>query len=118
MRLTLKELELLKSATAYNAAQHSSICGKAALELIEYKKIEAELGIDLITLFKALSGKYAVKEDDGSISVEWSCPRFYAPTLFGHNFPTWISIRSKNEEKYLFLKDYGKTWALTKEELL
>lgn len=80
--------------------------------------IEEELGIDLLTLFKALSGEYAVKEDDGRIVVEWSCPRFYAPACLGHGFNSWISIRGRDNEKQLYLKDYGKTWALTKEELL
>ena len=86
-------------------------------KLGQLEDIEEELGIDLLTLFKALSGSYAVKEDDGSIVVEWSCPRFYAPAVFGHGFNSWISIRPRDEEKQLYLKDYGKTWALTREEI-
>lgn len=87
-------------------------------KLFELEDIEEELGIDLVALFKALSGSYAVKEDDGSISVEWSCPRFYAPALLSKDFIGFICIRQRGiDEKTLYLKDYGKTWALTKEEL-
>ena len=86
-------------------------------KLGQLEDIEEVLGIDLLTLFKALSGQYAVKEDDGHISVEWSCPRFYAPAVLNASFDSWISIRGKDEEKHLYLKDYGKTWSFTREEL-
>lgn len=86
-------------------------------KLGKLEDIEDELGLDLITLFKALCGTYAVKEDDGHVTEEWSCPRFQAPAILGHGFNAWIVIRDDEHRKILYLKDYGKTWALTKEEL-
>lgn len=72
-------------------------------ELKQYRDIEEELGFDLITLFKALKeGIY-----DKHIHYDNVCllgDKIYACPL--DIFDTsW------------YLKDYGKTWALTKEEL-
>ena len=60
-RLTLEELELLDTTSAYNTMQHKAICGQATLELIEYKKIEEELGVDLISLIHTLKDNFAFK---------------------------------------------------------
>lgn len=97
------------------AGFHTSI--QCYEKLGKLEDIEDELGLDLLTLFKALCGMYAVKEDDGRITEEWSCPRFQAPAILGHGFNAWIVIRDDERRKILYLKDYGKTWALTKEEL-
>ena len=80
-------------------------------KLGKLEDVEEELGIDLITLFKALkngvySNHYAYAgEEIHKIDVELQ-KRHYGFCVSGgfgegHN-----------------LKDYGKTWALTKEELL
>lgn len=74
---------------------------KALKENEQYKEIEEELGIDLVTLFKALKngiyGKIGNKNE-----------HILAPHLSWHY-----------REIYIFkIKDYGKTWALTKEKLL
>ena len=114
MRLTLKELELLNTASAYNGAQHRAICGRATLELIEYKKIEEELGIDILIFVKLVvygcyvKDKWADKENDISHFdfIEVALSGFFAG--FGKNC----------DSHYFDFKDYGKTWALTKEELL
>ena len=91
---------------------------KKKLNLLEeYKKIEEELGIDLITLFKALkNGFYHIdknkhiyttkptKGNGGSMNFYTCLECIIAEDTFG--------------DQYIFsLKDYGKTWALTKEEL-
>lgn len=79
-------------------------------QLLPYAEVEEELGIDLITLFKALkngvySNHYAYAgEEIHKIDVELQ-KRSYGLCVSGgfgegHN-----------------IKDYGKTWALTKEEL-
>jgi hypothetical protein len=67
----------------------------------ELEDIEEELGIDLITLFKALkNGIYG--------KVGKNIENILAPHFSWHN-----------KEIYIFkIQDYGKTWALTKEELL
>lgn len=77
-------------------------------KLAKLEDIEEELGIDLVTLFKALKNGIYIKE-------------------LGNNYPYWsFELRNTNGIgiviwwgyfSTLFLKDYGKTWALTKEEL-
>lgn len=49
-RLTLKDLEKLDT-TYCSKNEYMNICEKAIKECIEYKKIEEELGIGLITFF-------------------------------------------------------------------
>lgn len=89
-------------------------------KLGQLEDIEDELGIELLTLLKARNGFYAYDEEYDKII-------FYKDDL-------WINIESemlggskliKIEGNVHFIshsqcefKDYGKTWALTKEELL
>jgi len=82
---------------------------RLAKEIKQYKDIEEELGIDLITLFKALTnGFYTIREDLGLITD--------ARLVLNHTYPKFEFIR--DDSMYFYnLKDYGKTWALTKEEL-
>ena len=91
----------------------------AEKKLFELEDIEEELGIDLVTLFKARNGFYAYDEEYDKVI-------FYEDDL-------WINIESeilggskliKVEGNVHFVshsqcdfKDYGKTWALTREEL-
>ena len=85
------------------------------LEVLEkYRKIEKEIGIDLITLFKALKKGVYVKFDSyfgniGELDIK----------IVKDN-ATGICYRNKKwylQEEETLVKDYGKTWALTKEEL-
>lgn len=80
----------------------------------QLEDIEDELGIDLITLFKALKNGFYAK---GKEKKNRFC---YVSACFG-------SIELKNNglkystismKEFYYFKDYGKTWALTKEELL
>ena len=80
-------------------------------KLGQLEDIEEELGIDLITLFKAnlegvclkgFGGKFPVMIRVGEIT--------HSVTL--HTYTTYP------EKIMLKVEDYGKTWALTKEELL
>ena len=78
-------------------------------KLCQLEDIEEELGIDLTTLFKALkNGIYYIDEhiqikiifsDDNRLYITNNAIMVYATK-------TWLEF-----------KDYGKTWALTKEEL-
>ena len=85
-------------------------------KLFEIEDIEEELGVDLLTLLKALKDGVWVK---------------YSPTIIEHK--TWYvhlldncigwkensgSLYDNDRVENRPLKDYGKTWALTKEELL
>ena len=78
------------------------------------KDIEEELGIDLITLIKVLKDKKVWIIYVNHIS------RFYITDI---NIETGIIVgdinisKSACFEKTYNIKDYGKTWALTKEEL-
>ena len=83
-------------------------------KLGQLEDIEEELGVDLVTFFKYMfADKFYVKDKYLGIveRLFWSISRNYVEVV---------------EEKYpygdctetLNFKDYGKTWALTKEELL
>ena len=80
------------------------------LELKKYKDIEDELGIDLITLFNALKNGIYTKTKNG-ISFKRSNDLRIRP----HTNQWQLYYFSYSR---VFTKDYGKTWALTKEELL
>ena len=81
------------------------------LELLE--DIEEELGIDLITLFKALKQMFVFHKENVKIEligIHFKSIKSNELYLFGFVEDTVHAV-------YLSLKDYGKTWALTKEEL-
>ena len=95
------------------ALSKKKIFQNIANKLGQLEDIEEELGIDLITFFKYLfADKFYVKDKYLGIveRLFWSISRNYVEVV---------------EEKYpygdctetLNFKDYGKTWALTKEEL-
>lgn len=115
MRLTKYDKELknyfYNGSIDYDETEMDlELCNK----LGQLEDIEDELGIDLITLFKALRDSIAIKNEDGTIIVMWACPRFQ----IGLDYETaWILYGPLTEQKVLNIKDYGKTWALTKEEL-
>ena len=75
--------------------------------LEEYRKIEEELGIDLITLFKALKDGIYINEDG---SVYKDCIK-----SIEHWSDGWGFISNDDYIDMLF-KDYGISWVLDKEE--
>ena len=95
--------------------------GKNYLTIKQYEKlqqlenIEEKLGIDLITLFKAINSKSIFTKYDGKISEHIED---------NYNERDWYM---QDEIVYFYwedgshlcfeFKDYGKTFALTKEEL-
>ena len=88
--------------------QRSEIIEKDLDLLEEYRKIEEELGIDLITLFKALKDGIYINEDG---SVYKDCIKSIENWSDG-----WGFISNDDYIEVLF-KDYGISWALTEEEL-
>lgn len=79
--------------------------------LEEYRKIEKEIGIDLITLVKML--KDGVYINDGGFVDE--IRNIYKEQVKSiERWPVWGFTAGDNVE-YAF-KDRGKTWALDKEE--
>ena len=85
-------------------------------ELCEYKTIEEELGIELVVLFKALKyGVYYFAYDGQLIHDYVSLTNNYidveAHDKLSYSFTTLL------EKRILLFEGYGKTWALTKEEM-
>ena len=101
-----------------------------AIELLKdsmvYAEIEKEIGIDLITLFKALTNGIWIKGVADANSRNKII--FVRPTLYmlGKKLVVGFVIpyakRTNKEGNYFgtvrYFDGYGKTWALTKEELL
>ena len=78
-------------------------------ELREYKSIEEELGIDLVTLIKTLRSGIHIIDDGYPYNDRVSL-------IYSSGNP--CGFKCKVSDHCVFFKDYGKTWALTKEELL
>lgn len=77
-------------------------------KLGQLEDIEQELGIDLVTLFKALKNGCYIKP--------WAEIKYSYEIRTGSDNIN-LFLLDENDNDYS-LKDYGKTWALTKEELL
>ena len=82
----------------------------ATNKLGKLEDIEEELGIDLITLFKALKQKFVFRKENVKIELIGIHIKSEELYLFGF-------IKDTIQAVYLSLKDYQKTWFLTKEEL-
>ena len=83
--------------------------GKPIDKLGQLEDVEEELGIDLVTLFKALKNGIYVDENymDFGTTNNFLCP----------NNLDYFDVNLKQIAGGIYFKDYGKTWALTKEEL-
>ena len=90
-------------------------------KLGKLEDIEEELGIDLITLFKALKDGIWTNQEQWYGDEKQGKIRFFQVRLLLAENAIGCIYNSmwKGEEviRTLYLKDYGKTWALTKEEL-
>lgn len=92
--------------------------------LAQYKQIEEELGIDLITYFKLKVGVEVHTNLISNIS-KTICDKLgeeystHIDKIFGSGENTMYHIVPQYSVKGVFvgLNEYGKTWALTKEEL-
>ena len=98
------------------------------IKLGQLEDIEDELGIDLITLFKAIhNGVWAKNSEQGIhfISmIDWVCEVSKIHNIDGttylkplYQFNVWEGNSEDKDDFVYYLKDYSKTWALTKEEL-
>ena len=89
--------------------------------LEEYRKIEEDLGMNLITLFKALrNGIWTNQEQCYGDEKQGKIRFFQVRLLLEENAVGCIHNsmwKGKEVIRTLYFKDYGKTWALTKEEL-
>ena len=90
--------------------QKFDIVEKDLETLEEHRKIEEELGINLITLFKALKGIW-VKSTNGDAYYVGS------PYLcFSENEKRELEFQFRVGGTWYKIKDRGKTWALDKKE--
>lgn len=90
-------------------------------KLGKLEDLEEELGIDLITLFKALKNGVCVKEN---MTPETTCFTKYTVDCFVYNeqyeeygFGYGKDCFSDKPLWWLSLKDYKKTWALNRSDL-
>lgn len=138
-RLTTKTLESYRDTYDRYEGIESNEFEKICDELIEYKSLEKELGIDLITLFKALKKGIWYKHNEMKVNPkyydnndrwDWCDLPYYIETKkivieyikkFGlrksNDKLLFFSVRAYDDWYELYFEDYGKTWALTREEL-
>ena len=102
----------------YEQIENSNACVD---KLGKLEDIEEELGIDLITLFKALKdGIWTNQEQCYGDEKQGKIRFFQVRLLLEENAVGCIHNsmwKGKEVIRTLYFKDYGKTWALTKEEL-
>lgn len=106
-KLTREEVQL-RSSTRPEFCHLYDFLKEENKELLQYKQLEEELGIDLIILFKALKEGFVTRHARYTghgfyIDFERKCIHLGSAFMWSDTF---------------YFKDYGKTWALTKEELL
>ena len=132
MRFTEKGLNIHKTSRYATSPEVYDLYDK----LSKLEDIEEELGVDLVTLFKALKNGICSKAGD-YVYCSWDDePRLIGPKDLRLGIVRYIEYKNKTdkpsideetlclfEQPYeiphhpVRLKDYGKTWALTKEEL-
>ena len=117
----LSDLSFLAIGDENHTIKCKEIIGKDLERLEKYKSIEEELGIDLITLFKALrNGIWTNQEQCYGNEKQGKIRFFQVRLLLEENAVGCIHNsmwKGKEVIRTLYFKDYGKTWALTKEEL-
>lgn len=91
---------------------------KACQKFGQLEDIEEELGIDLITYVKATTQPILyIKNVPFDNEIKAAFMEAITIDDMTKDYLIWFSCGKG--KRYLFLiKDYGKTWALTKEELL
>ena len=85
-------------------------------KLADLEDIEEEIGIDLLTLFKALKDGVWYYNDSSQLIHEyvWLISNYLTVEPHDKISSSFMTIY---ENQILLFADYGKTWALTKEEL-
>jgi hypothetical protein len=87
----------------------------ALWKLADFEDLEEELGIDLLTLFKAMNEGAWFKDPryNHKGEIYFSEAELYKSPQGKEKYSLYETTRRFNFR----LKDYGRTWALTKEEL-
>lgn len=110
-RLTIEQIKQFP-LTTYGRMIGKQLATQVMNELVAYKQIEQELGIDLTTLFKAFN---EIVFRDGNV-INFSHRIILIKNHYGWCIEP-LEMRLQNKQLFLLLKDYGKTWALTRKEL-
>ena len=113
----LERLLMLARPCDYEVREHrnnycdmlENVIKKDLYQLEEYRKIEDELELDLITLFKVLKQRFVYDKDQ--VKIELLGLHIKSDELYLYGF-----VENTMHAVYLRLKDYGKTWTMTKEE--
>ena len=119
MRLTEKGLEADEIGMYANSPEFYDIYKK----LSKLEDLEERLGVDLPTLFKAMEEGFYVKNRGGDVAEERATAAVLTVKFPYGEKPHFVleGDRSMYTSMYGFVRvgpeDYGKTWALTKEEL-
>ena len=95
---------------SYDNEEQFNIIEKDLDQLEEYGKIEEEIGIDFITLSKILKQRFVY--DNDQVKIELLGLHIKSDELYLYGF-----VEDTMRAVYLRLKDYGKTWTMTKEKL-
>ena len=120
--MTSKEALSDLSFLAIGDENHTIKCKETIekdLEVLkEYKKIEQEVGIDLISLFNIERQLNTKKEIWFKIEDEIDASYRYDGDYYIIDLKHKAFVKMVCEPiDYFYFKDYGKIWALTKEEL-
>jgi len=131
IRKELEESGEFKNSEALDYFTQVRFENKITTKLGKLEDIEEEIGVDLATLFEVLKERKAFYK--GAVIPVYDNP--YQVGEYRHSDIRGIELNDLHKSKRgnwcfcsydfhnklapnnLFLKDYGKTWALTKEEL-
>lgn len=112
------EVWLEKMYDINSPEQLEEIIYKDLERLEKLEEIEEELGIDLLTLFKALKQDYIYYKHHYGWDDRYKINKEYIQGLkyADDNTPVFWTD-DYGEEHMVYIKDYGKKWALTREVL-
>ena len=80
------------------------------VKLKSLEDLEEKIGIDFITLSKILKQRFVY--DNNQVKIELLGLHIKSDELYLYGF-----VENTMQAVYLRLKDYGKTWTITKEKL-
>ena len=121
MRLTKKDvIDTISNGQSMFVLERTigkTLTNRLLSEMLEYKDIEKELGIELVILFNALRNGVYYRMYSGQITKDYV---FLISNNMGIGQVSKLdySFMTCFEKNTLLFDDYGKSWALTEEELL
>ena len=118
----IKEVKIMRNIISVNKNHERGYDNEKGVIIIE-----EENGIDLITLFKALKDGFYIKYNDEivhifpdkhiTINFWYKTINVFIPPKFFIDCKKGTDYLSETIDEEYWFKDYGETWALTREEL-